>query len=230
MTEPSILYLSEAKVPVTRSVTPDLVRGRLLRKASGLKTGRFFIFRAKKLTFVQATSDSQILSVELVYIKGMKNVLNIGSMESKIDNERTLPSKRTVLIHCAVIPFILFWTGISSPIWTDNFIVYALALAPYYFHSFYVSNDWIDGKKLFDTKNGEYASKIWILNIAAAAFSCLFLALLFWNRPESYLYGSSWMALINVGPHFAWTFWALFLHRTRYSRWPILFAPPAGND
>lgn len=169
----------------------------------------------------------------------MKNELNIGRKKSNIVNEIALPLKRKVLIHCAIIPFILFWTGILSPIWTNFlspvwtdyfFLIYVFALVPYYFHSFYISNDWIDGKKLFDTKNGEYASKIWILNIAAAAFSCLFLALLFWNRPESYLYGSSWMALINVGPHFAWAFWALFLHRTRYSRWPILFAPPAGND
>lgn len=159
----------------------------------------------------------------------MKIELNIGSKECNI-NKKILPSKRKILIHCAVIPFILFWAGILSPVWTNNFIVYVFALAPYYFHSFYVSNDWIDGKNLYDTKIGEYASKIWIMNIAAAAFSSLSLGILFWDKPEFFLFGPSLIALINAGPHFAWAFWAAFLHRTRYSKWPFFFVPPAGNN
>lgn len=28
--------------------------------------------------------------------------------------------------------YVLFWAGITSPLWTDNFIVYIFALAPFY--------------------------------------------------------------------------------------------------
>lgn len=137
-------------------------------------------------------------------------------------------SKRKIFTLCAVIPFVLFLTGILAPVWTDNFIVYVFALLPYYLYTFYVSNDWIDGKRLYDTRIGENASSVWVVCVAVCAFFSLFLAVMFWDRPESFLYGSSWMALVNCGPGFAWAFWAMFLHKTRYARWPVLFAPPAG--
>ena len=43
-----------------------------------------------------------------------------------------MPSMRKIYVLCSVIPFVLFWAGITSPLWTDNFIVYIFALAPFY--------------------------------------------------------------------------------------------------
>ncbi|MBO7060115.1 MAG: hypothetical protein J6W54_03330 [Fibrobacter sp.] len=160
-------------------------------------------------------------------------IIDVGRLKMKTVNDMNVDVagkavlKRKIFMLCAVIPFVLFLAGVLAPVWTDNFIVYVFALLPYYLYTFYVSNDWIDGKRLYDTKIGECASSVWVVGIAVCAFFSLFLAVMFWDRPESFLYGSSWMALLNCGPGFAWAFWAMFLHKTRYSRWPVLFAPPA---
>ena len=138
--------------------------------------------------------------------------------------------KCKVHVICAFIPFVLFWAGVFSPLWTENFVVYVLALAPYYLYTFYLSNDWIDGKKLYDTRAGEYASKIWVLNIAVAALSSLFFAIVFCGFKESVFYGPALITLVNAGFNFAWALWAAFLHKTRYARWPIMFAPPVNGS
>ena len=157
---------------------------------------------------------SRFLRIFFVFDMFFVYIIDVGRLKMKTVNDMNVDvvgkavSKRKIFTLCAVIPFVLFLTGILAPVWTDNFIVYVFALLPYYLYTFYVSNDWIDGKRL-------------------CAFFSLFLAVMFWDRPESFLYGSSWMALVNCGPGFAWAFWAMFLHKTRYSRWPVLFAPPA---
>ena len=119
----------------------------------------------------------------------MKIELNIGSKECYINDKRMLPSKRKISVLCAIIPFILFWAGILSPVWTDNFIVYVFALAPYYFYSFYVSNDWIDGKNLYMTSEGLYASKIWrncICVCSTCSISSIFLLTSVWGTLFAY--------------------------------------------
>lgn len=138
-----------------------------------------------------------------------------------------LPSIRKIYVLCAVIPFILFWIGILSPLWTDNFIVYVFALAPYYLYIILLNNEWLDGRFLCDTKIGKYASRIWAFNIGLSALSSLFLSFL-WTRSDLFLYGVSLMALVNVVPAFVSSLAALFLHKTRYERFP-LWAPPAGD-
>lgn len=35
-----------------------------------------------------------------------------------------------------VVPFILFWTGILSPLYTDNFLVWVFSLVPFYVYVF----------------------------------------------------------------------------------------------
>lgn len=110
----------------------------------------------------------------------MKIELNIGS---GLDLKVGLPTLRKIYVLCAVIPFILFWTGITSPLWTDNFIVYAFALAPYYLYTFYISNDWIDGK-LYMTNEGLNASKIWrnsVIVCSVFSISSMFLLPDFWG-------------------------------------------------
>lgn len=154
----------------------------------------------------------------------MKIELNIGS---GLDLKVGLPSLRKIYVLCAVIPFILFWTGITSPLWTDNFIVYVFALAPYYLYIILLNNEWLEGRFLCDTKIGKYASRIWAFNIGLSALSSLFLSFL-WTRSDLFLYGVSLMALVNVVPAFVSSLAALFLHKTRYERFP-LWAPPAGD-
>lgn len=87
-----------------------------------------------------------------------------------------MPSMRKIYVLCTVIPFVLFWAGITSPLWTDNFIVYIFALAPYYLYIILLNNDWIDGRILFDTQIGILISRIWAFNIFLMALSSLFLA------------------------------------------------------
>lgn len=85
-----------------------------------------------------------------------------------------MPSMRKIYVLCAVIPFVLFWAGVTSPLWTDNFIVYFFALAPYYLYIILLNNDWIDGRILFDTQIGILISRIWAFNIFLMALSSLF--------------------------------------------------------
>ena len=99
-----------------------------------------------------------------------------------------MPSTRKIYILCTVIPFILFWTGITSPLWTDNFIVYVFALAPYYLYTFYVSNDWIDDK-LYMTNEGLRASRIWrnsVIVCSVFSISAMFLLPDFWGTFFAY--------------------------------------------
>lgn len=138
-----------------------------------------------------------------------------------------IPSMRKIYVLCSVIPFVLFWAGVTSPLWTDNFIVYIFALAPYYLYIILLNNDWIDGRILFDTQIGILISKIWAFNIFLMAVSSLFLAQ-FWTYTESIFFGVILMNVVNVVPAFISVIAALYLHKTRYARFP-LWAPPLGT-
>ena len=156
-------------------------------------------------------------------MKTVKDV-EINLNQSKVVK---MPSMRKIYVLCAVIPFVLFWAGITSPLWTDNFIVYFFALAPYYLYIILLNNDWIDGRILFDTQIGILISKIWVLNIFLMAVSSLFLAQ-FWTYTESIFFGVILMNVVNVVPAFISVIAALYLHKTRYARFP-LWAPPPGD-
>lgn len=99
-----------------------------------------------------------------------------------------MPSMRKIYVLCSVIPFVLFWAGITSPLWTDNFVAYVFALAPYYLYTFYISNDWIDGK-LYMTNEGLKASKIWrnsVIAYSVFSISSMFLLPDFWGTILGY--------------------------------------------
>jgi hypothetical protein len=128
-----------------------------------------------------------------------------------------MPSTRKIYVLCTVIPFLLFWGGILSPLWTDNFIVYVFALAPYYLYIILLSNDWIESKKLFRTVEGLFASKIWRNSIYACSicsFLSLFLVMPLW---ETFLVGPCLMLCINAPMAFVGLFYSFIKDRYRYA-------------
>lgn len=128
-----------------------------------------------------------------------------------------LPSIRKIYVLCAVIPFILFWTGITSPLWTDNFIVYVFALVPYYAYAFYLSNDWIDDK-LYMTNEGLKASRVWrngVITCSVFSISSMFLLPDFWGTFFAY---PCLMLVINAPMAAIGIFYSCGVDGFRYAR------------
>lgn len=128
-----------------------------------------------------------------------------------------IPSVRKIYVFCALIPFILFWAGVLSPLWTDNFVVYALALAPYYLYVYYVSNDWID-KKLFMTDEGLQASRIWkncVILCSVFSILAMFLLTSMWGTVLGY---PCLMLVLNAPMAAVSIFYANAANGFRYAR------------
>ncbi|SHK68406.1 hypothetical protein [Fibrobacter sp. UWB12] len=69
------------------------------------------------------------------------------NVKNVVEDDCKMPSsKRNIAILCVVIPFLLFLTGISSPFWTDNYILYVFCLLPFYTYmviiKFLVNSEW----------------------------------------------------------------------------------------
>ena len=124
---------------------------------------------------------------------------------------------RKIFALCAVIPFVLFWVGILSPLWTDNFVVYVFALLPYYLYTFYVSNDWIDGK-LYMTKEGLFASRIWrnsVIVCSTGSISSIFLITSLWGTFFAY---PCLMLVVNAPMAVIGIFYSCAADNFRYAR------------
>ncbi|SHL42060.1 hypothetical protein SAMN05720487_11393 [Fibrobacter sp. UWT2] len=129
-----------------------------------------------------------------------------------------MPSTRKIYVLCTVIPFLLFWGGILSPLWTDNFILYVFALAPYYFYTFYLSNDWIEGKSLFMTSEGLYASKVWCISVvvcSVCSIASIFLLFELWN---TFFFKPCLMLVLNAPMAIVWILYSNVADRFRYAR------------
>ena len=129
-----------------------------------------------------------------------------------------ISSMRKIYILCTVIPFLLFWGGITSPLWTDNFIVYAFALAPYYFYTFYLSHDWIDGKSLYMTNVGLVTSKVWCISVvvcSVCSLASMFLLFVLWN---TFFFKPCLMLVLNAPMAFVWILYSNAADKFRYAR------------
>lgn len=144
----------------------------------------------------------------------------VNDVEINLSNGKAaqMPSTRKIYVLCTVIPFLLFWGGILSPLWTANFIVYVFALAPYYFYTFYLSNDWIDGKSLFMTSEGLYASKVWCISVvvcSVCSIASIFLLFELWN---TFFFKPCLMLVLNAPMAFVWILYSNVADRFRYAR------------
>lgn len=87
--------------------------------------------------------------------------IEINVKHNSEDDCKMPSSKLQMFILCVVIPFFLFAVGVSSPLWTDNFVVYILCLLPFYTYSFIIfafTNPksltyYVSDKKLFATES-----------------------------------------------------------------------------
>lgn len=111
--------------------------------------------------------SNQLLLFDIVKIyiinMGIKININIDNdiecdIESVVKDDCKMPSsKRNIVILCVLIPFFLFMAGVSSPFWTDNYIVYALCLLPFYTYMVVISTfvnpewclDYVSEKKFY---------------------------------------------------------------------------------
>jgi hypothetical protein len=149
--------------------------------------------------------------------KIMKTVENV---EINLSNGKTakMPSMRKICVLCTIIPFILFWGGILSPLWTDNFIVYVFALAPYYFYTFYLSHDWIDGKSLYMTNAGLTASKVWCVSVVICSVCSLASMFLFFPLWDTFFFKPCLMLVLNAPMAFVWILYSNVADKFRYAR------------
>lgn len=91
-------------------------------------SGRFFLFvPIWSKPFVGKICILTTYDIFCMYIYGMRN----GKMTLNIKIE-----DRKGVVLGLVVPFILFWTGILSPLYTDNFLVWVFSLVPFYGYVF----------------------------------------------------------------------------------------------
>lgn len=91
-------------------------------------SGRFFLFvPIWSKPFVGKICILTTYDIFCMYIYGMRN----GKMTLNLKIE-----DRKGVILGLVVSFILFWTGILSPLYTDNFLVWVFCLVPFYGYVF----------------------------------------------------------------------------------------------
>ena len=85
------------------------------------------------------------------------------------------------IIRAFIIPFILFWGGMLSTIFLDNYWLYSLSLIPFYFYVFFglvFSNEKMSG--------------IWGSNALLSFFTSILLTVLLFLVPQN------WETILNI--------------------------------
>ena len=122
-----------------------------------------------------------------MYIIGMRYGKNIEKLEMT----------PTEILVGVVIPFVLFWGGMLSPVFSDSVIVWILSLAPFYGYVFVSA--FASSKKYADLFAGDS-----MLNLITS----IVISLLLFVIPEDWvsLIGVCKLSILNIAPAFAFCF------------------------